>query len=83
MNKPVITVKQRRNVTTISLKGSAWNYAVLPNSFIKQHGIVKALLIKADYAKQKNTNIALLHIANWQAFLWAKIFFQHEDQCNG
>ena len=53
MNKPVITVKQLRNVTTISLKGSAWNYAVLPNSFIKKHGIVKALLIKADYAKQK------------------------------
>ena len=54
MNKPVITVKQRKNITTISLKGSAWDYAVLPNSAIKKYGVVTALLIKADYAKQKD-----------------------------
>ena len=54
MDKPVITVKQRRNVTTISLKGSVWDYAVLPNSVIKKYGVVTALLIKADYAKQKD-----------------------------
>ena len=54
MNKPVITVKQRKNITTISLKGSAWDYAVLRNSQIKKYGVVTALLIKADYAKQKN-----------------------------
>ena len=54
MNKPVITVKQRRNITTISLKGSAWDYAVLPNSAIKKYGVVTALLIKANHAKQKD-----------------------------
>tara|TARA_R100001591_G_C4273798_1_gene163198 strand:- start:250 stop:495 length:246 start_codon:yes stop_codon:yes gene_type:complete len=56
MNKPVITVKQRRNVTTISLKGSAWDYAVLPNSQIKKYGVVTALLIKANFALQKECN---------------------------
>ena len=54
MNKPVITVKQRQHVTTISLKGSAWDFAVLPNSAIKKYGVVTALLIKADHAKQKD-----------------------------
>jgi hypothetical protein len=56
MNKPVITVKQRHNVTTISLKGSAWDYAVLLNSQIKKYGVVTALLIKADFALQKECN---------------------------
>ena len=59
MNKPVITVKQRQHVTTISLKGSAWDFAVLPNSAIKKYGVVTALLIKADYAKQKNNVLRL------------------------
>ena len=67
MNKPVITVKQRKYVTTISLKGSAWDYAVLPNSSIKYFGIVKALLIKATDAKAKgyiNRSVAYTKLAN-------------------